>query len=183
MEPAEVIKRVVNMDIWENTVWVNHQQQLFFVPIWRCGNTEFMYAAEKFGYKLEVLTNDNYTGWAFIRNPDKRIMGQIWRAMENQKFSFEHCISCLETNNISADPHFRSQYSFLQDYNITYKIDLDNLANTNHSHIDLVVEHMKNIKKPKNFSENKLQIQNLLKDYSHIIKNVFAKDYEMYYNN
>ena len=74
-----------DMDIWHDSVWVNRQQQIFFVPIWRNGNSEFMLLAEQFGYTLEKHFDlTGYTGYAFVRHPSKRLAGQIWRAMQNQ---------------------------------------------------------------------------------------------------
>ena len=88
MTPQEVKNRVVDMDIWDNAVWVNHNEKLFFVPIWRNGNTTFMNAvAEQFNFTLEKnLDLTNYTGFAIIRNPIKRLPGQLWRACVNHNY-------------------------------------------------------------------------------------------------
>ena len=42
MKHKHVIQQVSDMNIWYDAVWVNIQQQTFFVPIWRNGNTEFI---------------------------------------------------------------------------------------------------------------------------------------------
>ena len=83
MKPQEVIEQVTDMSIWENAIWVNASEKVFFVPIWRNGNTEFMHLAEEFGYTLELNFDPvGYTGYAFVRHPNKRLAGQVWRAMQ-----------------------------------------------------------------------------------------------------
>ena len=132
-----------DMDIWHDSVWVNRQQQIFFVPIWRNGNSEFMILAEQFGYTLEKHFDlTGYTGYAFVRHPSKRLAGQIWRAMQNQNFSFEQCVNYIMQGELFKDPHFRTQQSFLQNYDVQYLIDLDDMQPTGHQHIDAVISYM-----------------------------------------
>lgn len=132
-----------DMDIWHDSVWVNRQQQIFFVPIWRNGNSEFMLLAEQFGYTLEKHFDlTGYTGYAFVRHPSKRLAGQIWRAMQNQNFSFEQCVNYIMQGELFKDPHFRTQQSFLQNYDVQYLIDLDDMQPTGHQHIDAVISYM-----------------------------------------
>jgi UDPglucose 6-dehydrogenase len=167
-----VIENSANMTIWDDRVWVNHIEKTFFVPIWRNGNTEFMLAAEQFGYTLEKDCDlDEFTGYAFVRHPKKRIAGQIWRAMQNQHLSFEHCVNLIMNNDIS-DPHFRTQQSFIDSYNMTYLIDLDDLHTVGHQHIDTVIEHMLQPRKKESaidsFARNDIEVQ--LKDTTVIEK-------------
>ena len=119
----DVIANVNNMEIWHNKVWINPGAQTYFVPIWRNGNTEFMYLAERFGYVLDRLENPEYTGYAFIRHPAKRIAGQVWRGMENQGFTLEYCIEHLQTEEDPILEHSKA----LDAYNCKYPIDLDSL--------------------------------------------------------
>jgi len=178
MEPQDVIENVNDMNIWHNKVWVNHVTQTYFVPIWRNGNTEFMYLADKFGYVLDKLENPEYTGYAFIRHPIKRIAGQIWRGMENQGFTLEHCIENLQTD---ADPHFRTQQSFLDAYDCEHLIDLDNLQPVGNVHIDAVIEYMLEQEQPRSANKNKQQIQQQLVNYKSEIETAYHADYELYY--
>jgi len=143
MKPRHVIQQVSDMNIWHDAVWVNRQQQIFFVPIWRNGNTEFMHLTEQFGYTLEKHFDlTGYTGYAFVRQPSKRLAGQIWRAMQNQQFSFEQCADHIMKGDLSKDPHFKTQQSFLQNYDVKYLIDLDDMQPTGHQHIDAVISYM-----------------------------------------
>ena len=144
MKPEHVIQQVSDMNIWRDAVWVNRQQQTFFVPIWRNGNTEFMHLAEQFGYTLEKYFDlTGYIGYAFVRHPSKRLAGQIWRAMQNQQFSFEQCVDYIMEGDLSRDPHFKTQQSFLEEYDIKYLIDLDDMKLVGHEHIDSVINYMK----------------------------------------
>ena len=146
MKPQEVIKRATDMNIWENAVWVNHTELMFFVPIWRNGSTEFMHLAERFGYTLEKNLNlKNYTGYAFVRTPERRIVGQLWRAKENQGFSFDYCIECLQRKSVK-DPHLRTQTEFVDKYNIQYFLNLDCLQHTGIIHIDSIIDYMLKLK-------------------------------------
>ena len=141
MTPQEVIDNANDMSIWDNAVWVNTQQGTFFVPIWRNGNTKFLYIAEQFGYTLE----NNYDvtgliGYAFVRQPEKRIVGQIKRAMVNQDWSFEDAVNNAKGNKHELDVHLLSQHSFLDQYPLRYCIDLDDIRKTGHEHIDSVLD-------------------------------------------
>ena len=143
MHPQEVIQQVKDMSIWDNAIWVNHDEQTFFVPIWRNANTEFMYLAEEFGYELlQNFDTSTYTGFVFVRHPQTRIAGQIWRAMQNQNFSFEQCVERIMNNELDSDPHFKTQLSFLKNYIIKYHIDVDNLHHCGHAHIDSIIDYM-----------------------------------------
>ena len=143
MKPQQVIEQKNDISIWQNAVWVNHAQQTFFVPIWRNGNTEFMFLAEQFGYELlHNFDTSEYTGFAFVRHPQDRIAGQIWRAMQNRNFTFEQCVEKIMNNQLDSDPHLLTQSSFLEDYDIKYYIDLDNLHFYGHAHIDAIIDYM-----------------------------------------
>lgn len=178
MQAPDVIANVNNMEIWHNKVWINHTAQTYFVPIWRNGNTEFMYLAERFGYVLDELQNPEYTGYAFIRHPAKRIAGQVWRAMENQGFTLEHCMKSLQTD---ADPHFRTQASFLDDYNCRYLLDLDDLQPVGHDHIDTVIGYMLLQEKPRSANTKRTEINQQLQQYKSTIETAYHADYELYY--
>ena len=185
MTPQQVIANVNDMTIWHNRVWVNHAQQTYFVPIWRNGNTEFMHLAEEFGYALEELSNPEYTGYAFIRHPAKRIAGQIWRAQENQAFTVEHCVANLSAD---TDPHFATQSSFLEPYNCTYLIDLDNLPSGEHrllgdAHIDAVIAHMVSRTHRHSTNTRRRELHEQLLEYKAEIETAYAEDYELYYAN
>ena len=141
MTPQEVIDNANDMSIWDNAVWVNTQQGTFFVPIWRNGNTKFLHIAEQFGYTLE----NNYDvtgliGYAFVRQPEKRIVGQIKRDMVKQDSSFEHALNKAKGNKHELDVHLLSQHSFLDQYPLRYCIDLDDIRKTGHAHIDAVLD-------------------------------------------
>lgn len=177
MTPKFVIDNVVNMSLWQDTVWINHSKKLFFVPIWRNGNTEFMYAADKFGFKLEILDNVDYIGFAFIRNPNLRIAGQIWRAMQNQGLSFNQCIENLNTD---LDPHFRTQHSFVEKYNIEYYLDLDNLQLTDNADINQIIYHMQQISDPRSKYKNKSKLESRLIYHSYLIKTIYKFDFLLY---
>ena len=70
MHPKDVKLVESNYDIWRDTVWINHVNKKFFVPIWRNGSTTFTQnIAEKHGYVLEELRDPSYEGYAFIRDP------------------------------------------------------------------------------------------------------------------
>ena len=89
MKPEEVVARVTDPDIWKNSVWVNKENKLFFVPIWRCGNTTFMHdIASPLNFTLEKNPNlYDYQGITFIRNPLIRLPSQIWIAHKNTGIS------------------------------------------------------------------------------------------------
>ena len=142
MTPQEVIDNAPNMSIWDNAVWVNAQQGTFFVPIWRNGNTKFLHIAEQYGYTLEKNYDlTNLIGYAFIRQPEKRIVGQLHRAMVNQNWSFEEAVNNVKgLTKHELDVHLLTQKSFLENYNITYCIDLDRIRKTGHEHIDSVLD-------------------------------------------
>lgn len=179
--PKYAIDNEINMDIWHDRVWVNHNEKIFFVPIWRNGSTEFMYLAEKFGYTLDLNINiKDYVGYTFLRHPEKRISGQLWRARKNTNTNIENIMISLKDNKL-IDDHLRTQFSFLEDYNIQYYIDLDNMSLTGHTHIDKIIDHMKQIDNPRS---SKDEIEELLNDkYTKIIENYYREDYDLYRNN
>jgi len=188
MHPTEVIDRVVEMKIWNNSVWVNHSEKIFFIPIWRNANTSFMNnIAERFGFSLEKNVDlAGYTGFTIIRHPNKRITGQIWRACVNQNFSVEHVLSNLE-KNISVDVHMDTQYSFLENYDIQYYLDLDNLQPVNHDMIDEIIEVLRQPVKVRdsqldnNFSSKVRQYLNENTKYLDVIRSYYKKDIQLYF--
>lgn len=188
MHPQEVISRVTDMEIWNDSVWVNHDEKLFFVPIWRNANTSFMNnIAEKFGFVLEKnISLTGYTGFTILRHPEKRITGQIWRACVNHDFSIEYVLSNLE-KNISVDIHMDTQYSFLQKYDIQYYLDLDNLQPVNHIVIDRIITTLTQPKKVKDsqldyeFSNKVSEYLNENTKYYDIIRSYYKKDIQLYF--
>lgn len=127
MKPEEVVARVTDTEIWENSVWVNEENKLFFIPIWRCGNTTFMHdIAGPLEFTLEKKTDlSDYQGIAFIRNPLIRLPSQLWIAHKNTNISIPVLIDSLN-NDTAIDEHLRKQVDFLKPYKVNYFIDLDN---------------------------------------------------------
>lgn len=190
MDPTEVKARVVEMEIWNDSVWVNHHEKIFFVPIWRNANTTFMNdVAAQFGFKLEKNVDlTNYIGFTIIRHPHKRLSGQIWRACINHNFSIEYVLSNLR-NNVSVDIHMNTQTSFLESYNITYYLDLDNLMPVGHNMIDEIV---KTLRKPKKVKDSQGDYQFALKveeyinensEYKKIVNDYYKEDRILYCKN
>jgi|TARA_R110000868_G_scaffold115478_1_gene308324 UDPglucose 6-dehydrogenase len=164
----DVIIHAADMNIWNDAVWVNHKEKLFFVPIWRNGNTTFLNeCAGPFGFTLEKNLNlASYIGFTFLRDPAKRIAGQIWRACINNNFSIEHVLTNLADNN-SVDIHMFTQQSFLENYSIKYYVDLDELAYVGHGTIDSIIDIMRIPKLVKDSENDKtfaLEIEGYLKD-------------------
>ena len=127
MKPEEVVARVTDPDIWKNSVWVNKENKLFFVPIWRCGNTTFMHdIASPLNFTLEKNPNlYDYQGITFIRNPLIRLPSQIWIAHKNTGISIPVLINSLN-DDTALDEHLRKQTDFLKPNKVKYFIDLDN---------------------------------------------------------
>lgn len=153
MHPKDVKLVESNYDIWRDTVWINHVNKKFFVPIWRNGSTTFTQnIAEKHGYVLEELRDPSYEGYAFIRDPVLRIKGQLSVTSRLQNMTINEVLesmknpitnkSNLELYKHNLDPHLRTQCSFLEGYNIKYYRNLDNLKHTGDSHIDSVIDSM-----------------------------------------
>lgn len=145
-----VIEHVTDMDMWEDRIWVNHFQRLYFVPIWRNANTQFMYQAKEWGYSLEKLntsTMPHYRGFTFIRHPKNRFNGQMWRAVKNNPGTTpEHWIDTLKPGSIEpTEMHFTRQEHFLLNHNIDWYIDLDNLKWIHGEQQDDVVTHINHI--------------------------------------
>jgi hypothetical protein len=115
-------------EVWENAVWVNQEEKLFFVPIWRNGNTAFMNdIAEQFNFTLEKdIDLSYYTGFTMVRNPTNRLVGQIWRACENHNHSIYYVVTNLLKKN-EVDIHLSTKTSFLKPYKIDYYLDLDRI--------------------------------------------------------
>jgi hypothetical protein len=187
MHPTEVKKHVIDMEIWNNAVWVNHNEKIFFVPIWRNGNTTFMNnVAEQYSFTLEKNINlTNYTGFTVIRDPRKRLIGQIWRACVNNNYSLEYVMNNLK-NGVVIDIHLDSQHSFLKSYNIHYYLDLDNLTYVDNSFINKIIDVYLNsnlIKHNITSSEYATKIQSYLQDnldMIDIIDKFYTIDYELY---
>lgn len=152
MTPQEVKNRVVEMDIWDNAVWVNHSERMFFVPIWRNGNTTFMNdVAEKFNFTLETnIDLNDYTGFTILRHPSKRLFGQLWRACVNNNYDLDYVVNQLLNQNI-VDIHLYTQTSFLNAYTIKHYLDLDNLKYTDHIMINDIIDVYKT---PKDINDN-----------------------------
>jgi len=188
MTPQEVKDRVVEMEIWDNAVWVNHSKKLFFVPIWRNGNTTFMNdVAEQFDFTLEKnLDLNSYTGFTIIRNPVKRLHGQIWRACVNHNYEIEYVVNELINNQNPVDIHLYSQASFLKSYNISYYLDLDNLQYTDNSFINDIIDIFKlpkEIKDSQKSNEFSIAVEAYLNTHSNIklLEQYYKEDFDLYY--
>lgn len=189
MTPAEVKQRVIENEVWENAVWVNQQEKLFFVPIWRNGNTAFMNdIAEQFNFTLEKdIDFSDYTGFTMVRNPVKRLAGQIWRACENHNHSIDYVVTNLLEKN-EVDMHLSTQTSFLKPYKIDYYLDLDNLKFTGHTVIDQIIAVLLNPKPNRDSQHNAVygkQIEDYLEKHSDkikLIESYYAEDYNLYYS-
>ena len=168
MDPTAVIENVQDDSIWHNSLWVNKKEKVFFVPIWRCGNTSFMFLAEDYGFELTRMTQchlNSYTGFAFVRHPMKRIIGQLYRAYENNNSDniipevhrttdwdykdykdtsliVKECGRLLQEAKKGnfVDAHMLPQYKFLENYFCKHIIDLDDKQPTvSHTFINEVL--------------------------------------------
>jgi|14BtaG_2_1085337.scaffolds.fasta_scaffold09759_3 hypothetical protein len=181
MNAKDVIENVTDDSIWDNAVWVNKKEKVFFVPIWRCGNTSFMFLAKDYDFELvKDFDVSDYTGFALVRSPTKRIIGQLYRAYENNNSDniipeihlqdswlpkdYKDTSSIVEYANMLLeeakkgnwiDMHMIPQHIFLENYNCAYLIDLDNIKIVGHTFIDEVME---------DFSNRKIQINDLDKN-------------------
>lgn len=187
MHPTEVKTLVTDMEIWNNAVWVNHNEKIFFVPIWRNGNTTFMNnVAEQYRFTLEKnISLTNYIGFAVIRDPRKRLLGQIWRSCVNNNYSLEYVMNNLK-NGIVVDIHLDTQHNFLKSYDISYYLDLDNLNYIDNAFINKIIDTFLNPNLAKHnikSSEFTAKIQSYFKnnlDMSAIIDNFYSIDCELY---
>lgn len=186
MKPQKVINNVTDMSIWEDAIWVNEYKHLFFVPIWRCGNSTFMMeVAEKHNFELIKSPDlEGYTGFTFIRHPLSRIKGQIWMAAKNTNLDVNEILSSLNNGIIIDDPHLRSQVSFLKDKNIEFYIDLDNLHSTGYTtwEIQEVIDTM-NVNQIRHLeTPSEFQLRDRGYNMSDIVRNVYKEDLEFYYD-
>jgi hypothetical protein len=189
MTPQEVKDRVVEMDIWDNAVWINHSEKLFFVPIWRNGNTTFMNdVAEQFDFTLEKNTDlSDYTGFTILRNPQNRLAGQLWRACVNNAYEINYVVDTLINEQTPVDIHLYTQRSFLESYNITYYLDLDNLKYTEHSLINKIIDvyltpvDIVHNKKSDEFNAS-LELYFKNNDKLKQLEEYYSEDFELYFN-
>ena len=153
MHSKDVQKFDSDYTIWKDTVWINHVNKKFFVPIWRNGSTTFTHnISEKHDYVLEKLTDNSYEGYAFVRDPILRIKGQLSVTSRLQNMTINEVLESIRnpiTNDMNLklykhnlDPHLRTQCSFLEDYNIKYYINLDDPKYTGDKHIDSIIDLM-----------------------------------------
>ena len=187
MTPHEVKLRVIENEIWKNAVWVNQQEKLFFVPIWRNGNTTFMNdVAEQFNFTLETdIDLSGYIGFTILRHPAKRLTGQLWRACVNNNYELDYVINNLLEKN-EVDIHLSSQSSFLKSYNIDYYLDLDNLTYTDHHLIDSIIDVFK---APKEIKDNQKSDEFTAKINSYfktnniidLVEQYYIDDFKLYY--
>jgi len=186
MDANTVIKNVVDMSIWEDAIWVNKEEAIYFVPIWRCGNSTFMHLAEDHDFELfKGYNTTNHIGFTFIRHPLKRIIGQLWRAYENQNLDANHVLVELSKGNI-LDIHMQTQSSFLKKYNCNYYLDLDQISYTNNTFIDeLIFEYYYtgHVLATTNEFRKTIEDNNILNaDNLAIIHEVYREDFELYEN-
>ena len=195
MHPKDVQLNEGRYDIWRDTVWINHENKKFFVPIWRNGSTTFTHeVSENYNYVLEKLKDNSYEGYTFIRDPFLRIKGQIYITCKLNNITVNEVLeilknpgpkidmkirgmSLMEFYKHDFDPHLRTQYSFLQDYDIKYYINLDNPKYTGDKHIDSIIDLI-TIKKNKT---NQLPIEiDLLEEDWRLIEETFKEDYILF---
>jgi len=184
LDPQTVIKHVVDMAMWEDRIWVNHVQRLFFIPIWRNANTQFMHVADQYEFTLDLNPDvSEYTGFVFVRHPYNRIAGQYWRAMENQGWTLESITEKM-TNGQVEDPHFNTQCSFITPWpDPKYYINLDNIQHCGHPTIDSIVDTIisqktKKISALKNNSIDDYIISSI--EIQQLIQNYFSDDFKMF---
>jgi hypothetical protein len=150
----------------------------------------------------------DYTGFAFVRSPMKRIIGQLERAYENNNpidyvdtTSIIQYVSKLLSEAAKGnwiDMHMRPQYDFLKNYNCKYYLDLDSETSlpTNHVFIDKVVSDFRSrklwvddgdhSKGKRNRSQAKNRFIKIVKNQIldeaslKIIYDTYKEDYELY---
>jgi hypothetical protein len=128
LHPKEAEYLVTRDDTWEDTVWYHNNTNHIFVPIWRNGNTFFhKNCAEKYDYRL-VKKKDlkdwrTIPAYAFLRLPEKRITGQLWRAFKNSNVTPTMLQNTEDWSTL--DMHLIAQSEFLKDFNLVCTINLD----------------------------------------------------------
>jgi hypothetical protein len=89
LDPNTVIEHVVDMDIWQDRIWVIINS-VYIYTYMENANTQFMQLAEQFGFTLDYQPDvTDYTGFVFVRHPYDRIAGQYWRAMVNRNWTLD----------------------------------------------------------------------------------------------
>ena len=128
LHPKEAEYLVTRDDTWEDAVWYHNNTNHIFVPIWRNGNTFFhKNCAEKYDYRL-VKKKDlkdwrTIPAYAFLRLPEKRITGQLWRAFKNSNVTPTILQNTEDWSTL--DMHLITQSEFLKDFNLVCTINLD----------------------------------------------------------
>jgi hypothetical protein len=128
LHPKEAEYLVTRDDTWEDAVWYHNNTNHIFVPIWRNGNTFFhKNCAEKYDYRL-VKKKDlkdwrTIPAYAFLRLPEKRITGQLWRAFKNSNVTPTMLQNTEDWSTL--DMHLIAQSEFLKDFNLVCTINLD----------------------------------------------------------
>lgn len=141
MHPLEAEQLVIENETWEDTVWYHTDTNHIFIPIWRNGNTFFhKVCAEKFGYRLvkkyDLKNYRDIPAYAFLRSPEKRITGQLWRAFKNSNITI---FDLKNTEDWSVlDMHLIRQTDFIEDFNLEYAIDLDNPNRIENEQSDII---------------------------------------------
>jgi hypothetical protein len=184
LHPQTVIQNVVDMDMWANRIWVNHRQGLYFIPIWRNANTQFMNISEQFEFTLDLQPNvSNYTGFVFVRHPFNRIAGQYWRTMVNRNWTLEKITEKMLDGQVD-DPHFDTQSSFITPWpRPDYYINLDDIQHTGHAFIDNIInividQKSKKISALENSSIEEYVISNT--EVQRLVEKYFTADFEMF---
>lgn len=147
MHPREAEVLVTRDETWEDSVWYNNDTHHIFIPIWRNGNTFFhKICAESFGYRL-VKKKDlkdwrNIPAYAFLRLPEKRITGQLWRAFKNSNITPTMLQNTEDWSKL--DMHLVPQCEFLKDFNLVCTINIDteilNYTSSTNNDISLVID-------------------------------------------
>jgi hypothetical protein len=186
LDPNTVIEHVVDMDMWQDRIWVNHQQRLYFIPIWRNANTQFMQLAKQFGFTLDYQPDvTDYTGFVFVRHPYNRIAGQYWRAMVNRNWTLDLITEKMRSGYVD-DPHFNTQNSFITPWpQPDYFINLDDIQKTGHGQIDNIINQVQKQQSKKiSALGNESIIDRIISsiEIQNLVQNYFAEDFNMFLN-
>ena len=193
LHPVEATYLVTKDETWEDAVWYHHDTNHIFVPIWRNGNTFFhKICAEELGYRLvkKYDLKDYHTipAYAFLRLPEKRITGQLWRAFKNSNIT--PTILQNTSDWATLDMHLIPQCEFLKDFNLVCSINIDTneVNNKPNTAIDntiaLIIDKVRwnaiNIRHELNSSSQDPEFVDYIRDM--IEQPWFETKYKEYYN-
>ena len=199
--PVEVYQNVEDDNQWEDAVWYNQKTHSIFIPIWRNGNSFFQSdIAENEGYRLikknELADISTVDALCFVRNPEKRIIGQLWRAIQNSGVTPDDLKNTDDW--ASLDQHLTPQYKFIEGLNVVKYVDLDapipiddhdmlNIDKDTIYKINDVVYHLN--KRGTNRNESKpdqrKKLSQLIKSdwFQEKFHKIYKKDFELFFKN